>query len=680
MPFPPHRRLVALTSLAALMASGMATAEDPKTVEEVVVRGGRESPSLTVPGLPGAEKEMRAVPGGANVVDSESYAKGRASTLQDALGFSPGVFVQPRFGAEETRLSIRGSGIQRTFHMRGIKLMQDGVPLNLADGGGDFQAIEPLTARYINVFRGANALEHGSTTLGGAIDFVSPTGHDADRLRLRAEAGSFGYRRVLASTGGVNGPMDHFASVAGYRQDGFRDWSKQENTRVNGNLGYRIAPDLETRFYAAAVNTDSQLPGNLTKAQLMENPRQANAGNLSGRQKRDFDLTRLANRTVKHFGESRLEFSAFYSHKYLWHPIFQVIEQDSDDFGLGLRYVSDAPFGGRRNRFVIGFSPTWNTLKDDRFTNVAGLRGNRTAESEQQSSNLDLYAENRHEVAPTWFAIVGAQATRASRRFDDLYLSNGDQSVDKTFNHVSPKLGVLYQPTPNVDFFANLSGSFEPPSLSELFGGAGVTPVDAQRATTLEIGSRGKTPLAAWDVALYRAAVRDELLSLNSPTNVPLGTVNVPDTIHQGVELGLTLELGNRVSWRNAYLYNDFRFDNHSTYGNNKLPGIPRQLYRSELEYKFANKTYVALTTEHSPSRYAVDMSNTLYADGYTLWGFKLGQRIEKGLSWFLEGRNLTDRRYAATTGVIANASGADSAQFLPGDGRSFYFGLDWRL
>ena len=77
-------------------------------------------------------------------------------------------------------------------------------------------------------------------------------------------------------------------------------------------------------------------------------------------------------------------------------------------------------------------------------------------------------------------------------------ISNGDRAWIKPFNHVSPKLGVLYQPTPNVDFFANLSGSFEPPSLSELFGGAGVTPVDAQRATTLEIGSRGKTPLAAW--------------------------------------------------------------------------------------------------------------------------------------------------------------------------------------
>ena len=49
-------------------------------------------------------------------------------------------------------------------------------------------------------------------------------------------------------------------------------------------------------------------------------------------------------------------------------------------------------------------------------------------------------------------------------------------------------------------------------------------------------------------------------------------------------------------------------------------------------------------------------------------------------LNWFVDGRNLSDRRYAATTGVVRDAQGADVAQFLPGDGRAVYAGLDWRL
>jgi iron complex outermembrane receptor protein len=82
-------------------------------------------------GVPAAAREIEQIPGGADLVDAETYKRGRASTLQDALGYSPGIFVQPRFGAEEARLSIRGSGLQRTFHGRGLKLLQDGVPLNL---------------------------------------------------------------------------------------------------------------------------------------------------------------------------------------------------------------------------------------------------------------------------------------------------------------------------------------------------------------------------------------------------------------------------------------------------------------------------------------------------------------------------------------------------------------------
>ncbi len=65
--------------------------------------------------------------------------------------------------------------------------------------------------------------------------------------------------------------------------------------------------------------------------------------------------------------------------------------------------------------------------------------------------------------------------------------------------------------------------------------------------------------------------------------------------------------------------------------------------------------------------------------------GLRFGQRIAKGFSWFVDGRNLTDQRYAATTGVIADtrapgAGGQNSRQFNPGLGRSVFAGLEWRM
>jgi iron complex outermembrane recepter protein len=61
------------------------------------------------------------------------------------------------------------------------------------------------------------------------------------------------------------------------------------------------------------------------------------------------------------------------------------------------------------------------------------------------------------------------------------------------------------------------------------------------------------------------------------------------------------------------------------------------------------------------------------------LVGVKVGRNEGAGLSWFVEGRNLADRTYAATTGVIADARGLDAAQFLPGDGRAVYAGIAWK-
>ena len=38
-----------------------------------------------------------------------------------------------------------------------------------------------------------------------------------------------------------------------------------------------------------------------------------------------------------------------------------------------------------------------------------------------------------------------------------------------------------------------------------------------------------------------------------------------------------------------------------------------------------------------------------------------------------------SDEAYAATTGVIEDAKGTDQRQFLPGDGRSIFAGLEWK-
>lgn len=78
------------------------------------------------------------------------------------------------------------------------------------------------------------------------------------------------------------------------------------------------------------------------------------------------------------------------------------------------------------------------------------------------------------------------------------------------------------------------------------------------------------------------------------------------------------------------------------------------------------------------PFGYSVDSTATVFADPYALLGFKIGYRSRRGLAVFFEAKNITNTKYAATTGVTAKQTALNRAQFLPGDGTAFYGGVEW--
>jgi iron complex outermembrane receptor protein len=670
--------------IGALLASTAQAAaparEDARTLDRLEVRERVPGAYAPLP-LEAARLRIEERAGGVGIVDGEAYRGGRVSTLTDALGLAPGVFVQSRFGAEEARVSIRGSGLQRTFHGRGLRVLQDGVPINLADGGFDMQSLEPLAARYIEVYRGANALEYGAATLGGAINFVSPTGHDLGATQARLELGSFGYQRSQASLGAAGARLDGVMSLSGFVQDGFRDNAEQATYRAFGNLGWRASDALESRLYLAHVHTRSALPGALTFAQFAADPAQANPGSVALDQRRDFELSRLSGVLAWQPSDSqRLQFSAFYSDKQLDHPIFQVLLQDSRDRGVDLRWRMESTLAGQPNVLVAGLGYSRGDTRDDRFQNLGGRRGNRTAQSDQLAENRELFIENQWQFAERFTLATGVQALRASRDFSDLFRAGGvNRSFATRYSGSSPKLGLRFAASARTTLFGNLSDSREPPSFGELAGGPGITQVDQQRGRTLELGLRHRSETLQIDAAAYRARLRDELLALNDAAGNPLGTINAERTLHQGLEFGLAWQFVEALRVDASYLYNDFRFQSDAVYGDNDLAGVPPQLLRAQLRWAPSARFSLTPGIEWSPQRSFIDHANTLAAPGYTVLHLRAGLAL--GASWqlFADLRNVTDRRYVASTGVVADARGRDGAYLLPGDGRGVFVGLQWR-
>lgn len=664
------------------------------------------SPISTVPSLQQSRERLGEVAGGTNLVDPESYLTGRASTVADTFAYEPGVVAQSRFGSDEARLSIRGSGLQRTFHGRGIRVLQDGVPINLADGGFDFQALDPLAASHILVWRGANALAYGSSTLGGAIDYISKTGRSHPGTGFRAEAGSYGYLRTRIEHGGASPKGDFHLSLSQALQDGFREHAAQSAQRLLSNFGLLLADDLETRFFLTTVHTDSELPGNLTKAELNHDPSLADTSPFGARfydNRRDFELVRLANTTTLHRDDFTWDVSAAWTYKDLDHPITPfagVIDQLSNDLLLSTRLRHEHLLFGRPNTLVAGLLHTYGETRDSRYENVRGRRGALRSSDDQTASNLEAWIENQHSLGSGFVAIVGASAARNTRKVERRFTrstahppfyfppaAGATFGYEETYTGFSPKIGLLWEGQ-NLQVFANLSRSYEPPSFSETV--TANTPRDAQTGTTLELGTRGTRGAVRWDFVLYHARIQNELLTLNDPLNPGITTtVNANDTTHSGIELGTELDVlgspwiettpNHRLVLRGAWTYSRFRFDNDPVYGDNRIAGLPPHLIRAELLWENRCGWYAGPTVEWIPVKSYIDHRNTFAADPYALLGFKLGRRVEEGLSWFLEARNLLEERYAATHGVIENANATDQRQFLPGEGRSFYAGVEYR-
>ncbi|WP_442893434.1 TonB-dependent receptor domain-containing protein [Bradyrhizobium sp.] len=648
--------------------------------------------ALAVMSAQQALTEINNTPGGVALVPAAAYRNSTvANTIKDILDYVPGVFAQPKWG-DDTRLSIRGSSLSRNFHLRGVQLYMDGIPINTADGYGDFQEIDPTAYKYVEVWKGANALQYGANSLGGAINFVIPTGRDPFPNGVSADMGAFGFKRLQANAGGANGPWDGFVTASTQASDGFRDHSFGSATRISGNVGYQFSPDAETRFYFNANEIRQRIPGTVTKQSALTTPEAANPANVASDQQRNIDTVRLANKTTIRFDDTKIEFGMFGVDRHLMHPIFQWLDYSYKDYGGFAKVTDDRFIGGFRNRLVAGVNILNGSIDNQQFANIGGQKGALLSSSIDSSKNTSAYIEDSFYFLPNVAAIAGTQFLYATRNRQDRFLTDGNQSGSTEFNLWSPKAGLLWNVDPTWQVFANISRSAEVPSFGESSNGPGIpfipfTSILPQTATTYEIGTRMKRPDYAWELTAYRANIRNELQCLYSA----FGNCNVTNadrTVHQGIEAGAGAAIFRGIFndgpapdkiWLNlAYTYNDFRFDNDATFGNNLLPGAPGHYLRAELLYKHPTGFYAGPNVEWVPESYYVDSANTLRTSAYALLGLKMGFDNGGPITAYVEGRNLFNKAYIASASIL-NYATSTSPLFEPGNGRAVYAGMRYR-
>lgn len=690
-PLSANAQSAPLTDASARDAAASTTGRD-STLETVTVYGE----ALTSPTAADALKNLARVPGGVSLVDLESFEGQAARNLQDVLAYVPGVFAQTQTGADQTRLSIRGSGIAETVTLRGIAVLRDGLPLTQTNGQFRSALLDPGTAEYLEIYRGANALQYGAGTLGGAINLVSPTGLSAPGISLSALLGEHDLIRPRATAGFANEQWDAYGAVSGAYQQGFREHLDQQDVRTYGNFGWHHSSTRETRVHLDFQDLSQQTPGALTLAMVRDDPTQADPRNIPIDARAQLRQYRGAiQHTLRPTPNQRLDVGVYYQRvEFESVGRFGITAGIDRDLGLSARHEWTLP-DTNESRLVSGGRIAYGPSDSGRFAvGAAGERGAETSTRDDSPLAIEAFTEYQRPLATGLTAIVGASAVYAARDSRNEVISGFGTTIDATeeFFGVSPKIGLLWQAFADVEVFGNLSRSFELPDDFEFANAFQDGTVREQTATTVELGLRGRRGSFDWGAALYHAQVKDEILS----QEVPLGsgtfvTTNADETVHTGFELGLgwVQPLGlfgaDSLRVRGAYTWNDFHYDDDDALGDNELAGIPQHAGKLELLYQHASGFSFGPNAE-TASSYYVDFDNTLRAPGYVIWGLRAAYapstaiRSSGKLSLFVEGRNLRNRHYVASSAITGSALGADTRIFNPGLTRTVFAGFTLSL
>jgi iron complex outermembrane receptor protein len=706
------RALLSATVLAAttatfhapVFAQGIGQRQD-----EIIVVANLQG-TATAPTPEAARKELERVPGATGLVEDEGFADIFAQSIGDVLELTPGVFADTS-AQRESRISVRGSGLNSSFERRGLTVLRDGVPISRASGATEFQEVDPLTIRYMEVFKGANGLRFGAASLGGAVNIVSPTGRTArSPIALRAEGGSFNTYRANASVAGKSGDIDYWGGITGLTSNGYREHSDVRSLYGHANLGWKVSDNIETRFYITALSDNFELAGSLRLADALANPRAAgrpvtagpfrpggpvtvlDPGPVADDWDRNLDVYRVSNLTVIDLGSADLEVGAWYSRRNLDHAITRfagIIVQGEDEVGVSTRLSGSLPFLADQSRWQVGVIYAYSSNDAKTFANNSGARGALRTRSDQDSDTLTVYGQADLGLTDAVTLIAGGQYARATRDVTAILNAVTGRGEYDQFN---PRIGLLVDAAEDVQFFGNISRSFEAPSLADLTSGGAFpfAPLDPQRATVFEVGTRGQAGIVSWDVAVYRAELENEFLDLAIPGARGLVTVtsNADRTVHQGLELGLDLrpfkaaleKNGQALRLSAAYTLNDFSFDGDAVYGDNDLAGVPRHVLIAEGRFDQVDRFYLSATVRWIPDGPWADYANTERAPGYATVQITAGVTLTEGIELFGSVENLFDETFISNVTTNANQRLTNEAIYTPGQGRAFFGGLSARF
>jgi len=676
----------------------------PQAAEAVIAEGEARMLDLVMAIAPLAEtvtvtrtvQDLSEVPNAITVVQQDELQFGqRQVSPAEALGGIPGLFAENRNNfslSGGVRLSIRAPLV--VSGMRGLQIVQDGVPLTTADGTTQPGNIDLGSEGRVEVIRGPSSVLYGNSA-GGVISLRSEF-PAAQHLLVQPDIqlGSFGYQRQQFKASGTSGAFGYMLNVNRMKTDGFRRHSQAEVRKANLVVRAALSPRTEIRGVLNLYDMPfGENPSTLTLTDAMNNPtsvrQQAIDQGWGEASTQGQGGVTLEHRFV---GGQVFRATGWGLWRDVWNPIpSRVISLGRKGAGVRSEYGGTLRVGSRPIEWITGLDVS--SQRDDRneYPN-AGIApgGTRTREGALALSQLEdvlsvaPFAQASIELRRRWHLSVGARYDYYDFKTTDRFLNDGDQSGGRTLHAVSPKVGITYVASDHLNLYGNFATAYQTPTTQELQNrsttvGGFNGDLRAANLRSFEIGARGL--IEPWrlkyEVVGYASSLENVFVPFQRPDERTY-YLNAGEATRNGTEALLEWTPIARVKTRLAYTYQNFRFSRFTLggvdYAGKHEPSTPpQQLFLGgSYDAPFGLRSSAQLRWVDG---YAVNNANTISNPAYRV----VDVRIALNRTWksvnvrpFVGIDNVLDARYNGST--VANSLG--DRYFEPSPGRAVYMGI----
>lgn len=684
--------LLCVAMTMALSSAAWAAPEAPGTIDKIEVRGfpfryQGDAPTSAMK----TETELKDTPQSVSIITEQQIQDQALHGMADILRYVPGATMAQGEGHRDAPV-LRGNVSTGDFFTDGIR--------------DDVQYYRDLyNIVQVEVLRGPNAMIFGRGGSGGIINRVTKQADGNEVKAAELQAGSDNFYRAQADFGAaINDNLAYRFNAMYENADSFRDGVSTELFGITPSFAFGLGEDtrmvLSAEYFTDDRTVDRGIPS--FQGKPLKTGRQTFFGDANTSDS-STDVASF-NILLEHdFGGAVLRnqfrlasYDKFYQNVFPGavnsagtEVSISAYNNDSERLNIFNQtdFIFDITQKTITHRLLAGLELGRQDTQNYRETGYFGAIGS-TKSSEMVSVNnpkpslpinyrqsasdanntgvadiAALYVQDQMHIGEHWQVIAGLRFDRFAMDFTN---KRDGKRIEQSENTLSPRAGIIYQATPELNLYATYSQAFVPRAGEQLSSlTLSNANLDPEQFINSEVGLKWQLTKGIFtSIALYDLDRKN--VAINDP-NKPGQSILLDAQNSKGLEFEIGGNITQQLQLTAGYAYQDAQLTQSisaSALKGARLPLVPEHSGFVWGRWDI-NPSWGLGLGINSQSAVYTSTNNLVKLPGFTRFDSALYFTQNKNIEWQLNFENMTDKHYFSSAHNDNNISVGTPRSFI---------------